>query len=170
MASARQTAIQAQTKNSRARWGKGLTRFCGYALIVSSIVKFIHPSRAVAYMASMGFEGRTFFVVAVLELISAVLFLIPATRRCGLLLVSSYMGGAVAAHLAVHRFYTGGPFLVYMAVHPYVGALIPSAVLVAGWVGTWLLEGAAAKNDQPAHEYPEPSQRVRSHAVMGSAS
>lgn len=168
--SARQTAVQAQTKNIRASWGKGVTRFCGYGLIVSSMVKFIHPSKAVAYMASMGFEGGTFFVVAVLELISAILFLVPATRRVGLLLVSSYMGGAIAAHLAVHRFYTGGPFLVYMAMHPYVGALVPSAVLVAGWAGTWLLEGAAAKNNQPAYEYRESSQRIRSQAVMGSAS
>jgi len=169
MSSARQTAVQAQMKNSRASWGEGLTRFCGYALLVSSMVKFIHPSKAVAYMASMGFEGGTFFVVAVLELISAILFLVPATRRAGLLLVSSYMGGAIAAHLAVHRFYTGGLFLVYMAMHPYVGALVPSAVLVAGWAGTWLLDNANALADQPAHTGDQPS-RINRRVAMGSAS
>lgn len=170
MASARQAAVQEQFKNARVSWGKGLTRFCGYGLVISSMVKFIHPSKAVAYMASMGFEGGTFFVVAVLELISAILFLVPATRRVGLLLVSSYMGGAIAAHLAVHRFFTGGPFLVYMAKHPYVGAMVPGAVLVAGWAGTWLLEGAAPQPNQSVYEHREPSQHIRSHAAMGSAS
>src|SRR5579864_1810596 len=105
MSSARQTAVQAQMKNSRASWGEGLTRFCGYALLVSSMVKFIHPSKAVAYMASMGFEGGTFFVVAVLELISAILFLVPATRRAGLLLVS--------LHGRSHRGAPGGASLLY---------------------------------------------------------
>jgi hypothetical protein len=122
----------------RARWGNFLIRFCGYALMLSSAVKFIQPPKALAYMASMGFEGGTFFLVAVLELLSAALLLLPTTRWIGLLLVSSYMGGAIAAHLAVHRFLTGGPFLVYMATHRYVGSRVPSIVLAAGWIGTWL--------------------------------
>lgn len=130
-------------RNSRATWSNALIRFCGYGLILSSLVKFVHPPRAVAYMASMGFEGRMFLLVAILELISAVLFLMPATRRIGLLLVSSYLGGAIAAHLSVHRFFVGGPFLVYMAMHPYVGALVPAAVLTAGWAGMWLSNGIA---------------------------
>jgi hypothetical protein len=127
-----------QSFDKRTTWGDRLIRFCGSALIISSGVKFVHASKPVAYMASMGFEGSTFYVVAILELLSAILFLVPATRRLGLLLVSSYLGGAIAAHLAVHRFFTGGPFLVYMATHPYVGAIVPSVVLFAGWIGVGL--------------------------------
>lgn len=127
-----------QSADKRTTWGNRLIRFCGYALVLSSGVKFVHASKPVAYMASMGFEGSTFYVAAVLELLGAILFLVPATRRLGLLLVSSYLGGAIAAHLAVHRFFTGGPFLVYMAMHPYVGAIVPSMVLLAGWIGAAL--------------------------------
>lgn len=119
-------------------WSNALIRFCGCGLIFSSLVKFLHPPKVLAYMASMGFEGGTFFFVAVLELICAVLFLVPATRRLGSLFVSSYLGGAIAAHLATHRFFEGGPFLVYMALHPYVGALAPVTVLAAGWIGMWM--------------------------------
>lgn len=153
----------------RARWGNFLIRFCGYGLLFSSAVKFVHPPRAVAYMASMGFEGGTFFVVAVLELISAILFLIPATRRVGLLLVSSYMGGAVAAHLAVHRFFTGGPFLVYMATHPYVGALVPSTVLAAGWIGTWLSNSEELASLGHATFPRSESRRAGREVAMSSA-
>jgi hypothetical protein len=127
-----------QYANMRQTWGSRLIQSCGYALVLSSGVKFVHASKPVAYMASMGFEGGTFWIVAVLELLSAILFLVPATRRLGLLLVSSYLGGAIAAHLAVHRFFTGGPFLVYMAIHPYVGATVPSIVLLTAWVGVAL--------------------------------
>ena len=149
-------------------WSKALIRFCGYGLIFSSLVKFVHPAKAVAYMASMGFEGGTFFVVAVLELISALLFLVPGTRRAGLLLVSSYMGGAIAAHLAVHRFFTGGPFLVYMATHPYIGALVPATVLASGWIGCWLSEGEALMRQKS--EDGTTARRSTSQLALGSAS
>lgn len=119
-------------------WGTNLIRFCGYLLIVSSALKFMHPSKPVAYMASMGFVGSTLYVVATLELLSAILFLVPRTRRLGLLLVSSYLGGAIAAHLALHHSLTGGKFLVFMATHPYIGALEPTVVLLAGWIGVAL--------------------------------
>lgn len=153
--------------DKRKAWGNSLTRFCGYLLMLSSAVKFVHPAKAVAYMASMGFEGGTFHLVAVLELISAVLFLFPVTRRLGLLLVSSYLGGAIAAHLAVHRFFTGGPFLVYMAMHPYVGALVPSTVLAAGWVGTWLSPAELAAPQNLAHE---DARKLGRNFAMGAAS
>jgi hypothetical protein len=38
-------------------------------------------------------------VVAVLELASAVVFMVPKTRPFGWLLVSAYLGGAIAAQL-----------------------------------------------------------------------
>lgn len=130
-------------RSTRLIWGRALTRFCGIALILSSGVKFWHPAKAVAYMASMGYEGSTFFVIAVLELASGVLFLLPATRKLGLLLASSYLGGAIAAHLAIHRFFTGGPFLVYMAHHAYIGATIPGSLLVMAWLGPYLYQSDA---------------------------
>lgn len=128
---------------ARLTWGKALIRFSGTALILSSGVKFWHPAKAVAYMASMGYEGSTFFVIAVLELASGVLFLLPATRKLGLLLASSYLGGAIAAHLAIHRFFTGGPFLVYMAHHAYIGATVPASLLVLTWLGSYLYQSDA---------------------------
>lgn len=119
--------------------GDKLIRFCGLFLVLSAAIKFAHPSGAVTYMGSMGFEGGTFYFVAVLELLGAVLFLIPSTRWLGLLLISAHLGGAIAAHLAIHRFIAGGPFLVFMATHPYLGALVPASILATGWIGSWLL-------------------------------
>ena len=124
--------------DGRRAWGNGLIRFCGYLLTVSSALKFLHPSKPVAYMASMGFVGSALYFVAALEMLSAILFLVPSTRRLGLLLVSSYLGGAIAAHLALHHSFAGGPFLAFMATHPYIGALEPTVVLLAGWIGVAL--------------------------------
>ena len=71
----------------------------GIALLASSFTKFAHVPAVVAQMAAVGFTGPRLMLVAVLELTSAALFLVPKTRRFGLLLVSAYLGGAIAAQL-----------------------------------------------------------------------
>ena len=48
---------------------------------------------------SMGFDGHKLMFIAVLEVLSALLFLIPFTRSIGLLMASAYLGGAVATHV-----------------------------------------------------------------------
>jgi hypothetical protein len=91
------------------------------ALLASSITKFAHIPAIVAQMAALGFTGPKLMIVAVLELASSVLFLVAKTRAYGLLLVSAYLGGAIAAQLG------GGQ------------PSVPPAVLLALiWIGMWL--------------------------------
>lgn len=97
------------------------------ALLGSSFTKFAHVPAIVAQMTAVGFSGPRLTVVAVLELASAVVFLVPKTRPLGLLLASAYLGGAIAAQLG-----HGLP-------------LAPPAVLLALiWIGTWLKNRTSA--------------------------
>jgi hypothetical protein len=126
--------------NSKGHGGLGnaLIYFCGIGLAVSSMVKFLHPVRAVAYMRYLGYEHETLFLIAGVELLTAVLLLLRSTRSAGLLLASSYLGGAISAHLANHPFFGGGPFLVFNANHQYLGTLPAMMLLASAWVGVWL--------------------------------
>jgi hypothetical protein len=160
------TGIQSAS-DKHAAWGNALIRFCGFGLMFSSTVKFLHPGKAVAYMASMGYEGDTFYFIAVIEMLIALLFLLPRTRPLGLLLVSGYLGGAISAHLAIHRFSTGGPFLVYMADHRYVGMLVPGVFLTLSWIGIWLRHpGALRSLAEGTYESEFPSQGHREAAMI----
>ena len=100
----------------------------------------------------MGFEDTDVYLIAVIELATALLLLLPRTRTVGLLMASAYLGGAVAAHLAIHRFTTNDPFVAFMAMHTHIGTLEPGVLLGALWFGTWLsrrtVRGRAAR---PAH-------------------
>jgi len=107
-------------------------------MVFSSAFKFLHLPKAVAYMSSLGYEDGTFFLVAGLELLSAVVFCFRSTRSLGLLLVSSYFGGAISAHLASHSAAAGGPFMIHILNHPHVGILPASLFLASAWIGTWL--------------------------------
>src|SRR5262249_42461488 len=111
---------------------------CALVLVASSMLKFVHPGAVLTYLGSMGFEDADVYLIAVVELTTAVLLLLPRTRGIGLLLASAYLGGAVAAHLAIHRFTTDDPFVAFMAMHTHIGTLEPGVVLGALWFGTWL--------------------------------
>jgi len=125
---------------------------CALLLVASSTLKFLHPGAVLTYLGSMGFEDTDVYLIAVIELATALLLLLPRTRTVGLLMASAYLGGAVAAHLAIHRFTTNDPFVAFMAMHTHIGTLEPGVLLGALWFGTWLsrrtVRGRAAR---PAH-------------------
>ena len=93
----------------------------GLALLGSAGAKFAQVPKVVEELGQLGFDGGKLTFIAVLEITSAVLFLVPATRAVGLLLVSAYLGGAIAAHVRHDD--------------PFFG---PAMILSLIWVGTWL--------------------------------
>ena len=124
--------------NRRLRCGNGLIRFSGTILLISSVVKFLHPAKAVAYMRFFGYMENTLFPIAAMELAIALLILRRSTRVPGLMLVSAYMGGAIAAHVAYHPLTSINPIILFDWNHPVLGMIPPVLVLAAAWAGAWL--------------------------------
>jgi hypothetical protein len=120
------------------RLGDVLIYWCVFGLAASSIVKFLHPAKVLDYMGYLGYANGTFFLIAGLELLTAVLLFFQPTRAAGLLLVSSYFGGAISAHLANHPFSAGGLFLAFNANHHFLGTPPATTFLVSAWIGVWL--------------------------------
>jgi hypothetical protein len=113
----------ANTSIGKTRRIAGLVLIClgSIVLIGSAGAKFAHVPKVVNEMGAMGFDGGRLTMIAVTEIASALLFLLPFTRSIGLLLVSAYMGGAIATHVQ-----HGQPFIQ------------PAVVLAILWAGTWL--------------------------------
>lgn len=80
--------------------------------LFSASGKFLHPEQ----MEQMNLADWR-ILIALGEIISALLFLVPKTNKYGVLLLSSYMGGAIILHM------TGG-----------LSILMPSVVLILVWV------------------------------------
>ena len=108
-------------------FGSVLVNMGGVMLIASAATKFAHVPQVVSQLGAMGFDGSRLTFIAALEVLSAVLFLAPFTRSLGLLLVSSFLGGAIATHLQ-----HGQP--IYQ----------PAFVLFLIWLGAWLRHPHAA--------------------------
>jgi len=135
-----------QKNQARIRFGNSLIRFAGIVVLFSSLVKLAHPAKPVAYMSFLGYQDEKMFLVAAIEIIIGILFLRRATRAVGLLLVSSYFGGAIAAHLASHPLNSSAPIVVFNFHHPYLGALPAIAVLASAWIGVYLRHPQALWN------------------------
>jgi hypothetical protein len=76
----------------------------GGLLIFSATMKFAGVPGVVQPMAAVGFAGPKLLLIAVLEVLSAVLYWIPVTRAVGVLVVSAYLGGAICTHVQADEY------------------------------------------------------------------
>lgn len=116
----RQTGTEAVSRKQRTV-GAALTTLVGIILLCSASAKFVHVPAIVSNLAAVGITDNKLVFVATLEALSALLFLIARTRSAGLLLVSAFLGGAIATHLQHSE-----------------SIAQPSIVLGLSWLAVWL--------------------------------
>jgi hypothetical protein len=103
----------APQQSARRIAGGVLITLPGLAVAASSILKFARVPAVVSNMAAQGFSGSKLTLVAALEIISVALFLYPRTRSFGLLVLSSFLGGAICTHVQMGEYAKAvGPFIL----------------------------------------------------------
>jgi hypothetical protein len=102
--------------------GNALIYLLGALLIGSAVVKVTQIPTVLENFRVLGYEGSRLTSIAVLEAVCAALFMLPRTRSLGLLLVSAYLGGAMAVHVA----------------HGQSDAVRPAILLGIIWLAAWL--------------------------------
>lgn len=78
-----------------------LTGIVGFIFIGSGVVKLGGSEDAIQMAEGIGINISTLFSLGIIELIAAVLFIIPRTGMLGTFLLIAYMGGAMAAHMVL---------------------------------------------------------------------
>ncbi len=91
--------------------------------------KFVKPAPppVVEAMAHLGWSPSLTPVLGILLLVSTALYVIPITSVLGAILLTGYLGGAVATHLRV-----GDPLFSHVLFPTYLGVLL--------WGGLYLRE------------------------------
>ena len=105
----------------RLRAGNALIYFLAFVLTGSAAAKLLPIQPVAAHMAPLGFGGGKLIFIAMLEIASALLFAYRGTRSFGLLMVSAYLGGAIAVHVSHDQL-----------------PLQPGIVLALVWLSIWL--------------------------------
>jgi hypothetical protein len=97
-------------------------------LAFDGVIHMLKPAPVVEAFAQLGFPLSVAIPLGMIELVCVVLYAIPRTSILGAILLTGYLGGAVATHLRV------GDSLFGQVLFPvYVGAML--------WGGLYLRDG-----------------------------
>jgi hypothetical protein len=111
---------------SRGRFWTGwiVSGLPGLFLLLDGIMKLVQPAIVVETTVKLGYPENTILPLGVVLLICTILYLIPRTAFWGAILLTGWLGGAVATHVRV----ADGLFPVVFAI--LIGVVI--------WVGLYL--------------------------------
>jgi hypothetical protein len=114
---------------NRQRWaGRAVSAVPILFLLLDGTMKLFKPSFVVTATTQLGFPESTIVGIGVILLLSTLLHLWPRTSFLGALLLTAYLGGAVASKVRV-----GAP-LFDLAFAFIIAALL--------WGGFWLRDGS----------------------------
>lgn len=91
-------------------------------LLTSATFKFIQPEGTEESLKPIGWRIDQLTWLGALEALVAIVYLIPRTSILGAVLITGYMGGAIATHLRVNDY--------FIFPHIILGGLV--------WLGVWL--------------------------------
>lgn len=117
-----------QPSNANVRWriwaGWAASILPSLMLLGSAAMKLMGGPQLAEGFNHLGWPVTLAVPLAILELTCVVVYLIPATSVLGAILVTGYLGGAVAAHVRI-----GEAFFIQVSL----GVLV--------WLGLWLRDG-----------------------------
>lgn len=112
--------------------GRTITGLVGLMLVFSATMKFKNPPEvAEQFVGKFGYPDDLILAIGIVEICCVVLYLIPQTAILGAVLLTGYLGGAVATHVRVHDNFAGaviGGVLVWLGLYlrdPRIRALLP---------------------------------------------
>lgn len=107
--------------------GRIITALPVLFLIFDIIIHLMNIAPVQEAFAQLGWPGHLAVPIGIIELISLVLYLIPRTSVLGAILLTGYLGGAVATNLRVEN-----PIFTHVLFPVYIGILL--------WLGLFFLD------------------------------
>ena len=111
-----QSDTQTETVSKKALWaGRILSALPVLVLLASGVMKLLRPPEVVEGFIALGWPENLALGLAILEIACTVIYVIPQTSVLGAILLTGYLGGAIATHVRI-----GDGFLMQIVL----GALI----------------------------------------------
>src|SRR5579872_1601847 len=123
------SAVDRQVSKGRTLSGWIITGLVGAFMLFDAIGKFIKPAAVVEAFARTGWPIQLSTTIGTILLICTLIYLLPKASVLGAILLTGYLGGAVATNLRLQN-----PLFSHTLFPVYFGILV--------WVGLWLREPA----------------------------
>lgn len=96
-------------------------------LLMDGVMKLVKPEPVLRATVQLGYPESVIFGLGIVLLVCVILYVIPRTAVLGAILLTGYLGGAVATHVRV-----GDPLFSHILFPVYVAILV--------WGGLYLRE------------------------------
>ena len=108
------------------RWiGRVLSTIAVLFLLMDAVMKLLHLPMVVDATAKLGYAESHILPIGITLLVCTVLYVIPRTDVLGAVLLTRYLGGAVASNVRA-----GNPLFSHVLFPVYVGAFIWAGLLL----------------------------------------
>ncbi len=94
-------------------------------LLMDAVGKFVKPEPVVTGTVELGYSETIIVPLGIVLLVSVILYVVPQTALVGAILLTGYLGGAVATHVRL-----GNPLFTHQLFPVYLGVMI--------WLGLYL--------------------------------
>jgi hypothetical protein len=110
--------------------GRILSGFAVLFLVVDSVTKLLRVQAAIDGTAELGYQPGIVVPLGIILALCVIVYVIPRTAVLGALLLTGYLGGAIATHVRVgNPLATHVLFPVYLAVFIWGGLLLRDPAL-----------------------------------------
>ena len=121
-----QSDAQTAPVSKKSLWtGRILSGLAAAFLLLDGVMKLVKPIQVTDAFTRLGYSLTVVVPIGLVLLACVVLYLIPRTSVLGAILLTGYLGGAVATHARV-----GDPLLSHALFPTYFGILL--------WLGLYL--------------------------------
>ncbi len=121
-----QSASQAVGVSKASLWaGRIISALVVLFMVFDGALKVFRQPPAVEGTITLGYPVSVVFPLGILVLVCVLLYVIPQSSVLGAILLTAYLGGAVATHVRV-----GNPLFTHVLFPTYVGVL--------AWLGLYL--------------------------------
>ena len=119
-------ASQAVGVSKKSLWaGRIISALVVLFMVFDGVVKVLRLTPAIEGTLSLGYPVSVVFPLGMIVLVCILLYLIPQSSVLGAILLTAYLGGAVATHVRV-----GNPLFSHVLFPSYIGVL--------AWLGLFL--------------------------------
>ena len=127
-----QPSTQAAPVSNKMLWtGRIVSALPALFLLVDGGAKLVQPAPVVEGTVKLGYPASVIFGIGVVLLASTLLYIIPRTAVLGAILLTGYLGGAVATHVRAQRSWFEILFPVFFGVLIWGGLYLRDARLRA---------------------------------------
>jgi uncharacterized membrane protein YphA (DoxX/SURF4 family) len=117
-----QAGIQNARVSKKKLWtGRIISALAVLMLVFSGVMKLLKPAAVMEEFARLGYPESLAVSIGILEILCAVVYIIPRTSILGAILLTGYLGGATATHVRI-----GDPFFIPIVLGIFI------------WVGLFL--------------------------------